>query len=75
MLVVPLFSFHSRCGSRGPDSDSSGPDGVCEDPTVLQTQYVTMFMCGGCRNGIHCLCIVHVSYGPTVKCRTVEGNQ
>ena len=56
----PLFSFHSRCGSRGPDSDSCGPDSsVCEDPTVLQTQYVTLFMCGGCRNGIRCSCIVH----------------
>ena len=78
MLVVPFFSFHSRCGSRGPDSDSSGPDsGVCEDSTVLQTQYVTMFVWR--LQEWHSL-FVHawfprVSHGPTVKCRTVEGTQ
>ena len=57
MLVVPFFSFHSSCG---PDSNGSGHNSsgaVCGDPTVLQTQYVTMFVCGGCRNGIRCLCM------------------
>ena len=53
MLVVP-FSFHSSCD---PDSDNSGPDSSVWDSIVVQTQYVTMFMCGGCRNGIRCLCM------------------
>ena len=39
-----LLSLHSPCGP-----DSSGPDSTVygDSTTVLQTQYVTMFICGG----------------------------
>ena len=54
--MASLFSFHCLSSSCDPNSSgpgSCGPDSsMCGDSTVLQTQYVAMFMCEGCRDGI-----------------------